>query len=136
MIDRSGDSEADDPYHYALSMALRIAAVPGQEIATHTFSHYYCLEDGPSVQDFERDLEAAKKSRIPPRDRSHRDRVSAQPVQPGPPGRMSPSRNQSLSRKPQSRSLSAPQRGRHDPNDTAHTTARRLRRGGPDVTSS
>jgi hypothetical protein len=61
VIERSGDSETDDPYHYALSLAQRIAAVPGQEIATHTFSHYFCLEEGPSVQDFERDLEAAKK---------------------------------------------------------------------------
>jgi peptidoglycan/xylan/chitin deacetylase (PgdA/CDA1 family) len=61
VIKRSGDSETDDPYHYALSLVQRIAAVPGQEIATHTFSHYYCLEQGPSTQDFEKDLEAAKR---------------------------------------------------------------------------
>jgi hypothetical protein len=61
VIDRSGNSEIDDPYHYALSLAQRIAAVPGQEIATHTFSHYYCLERGPSIRDFEKDLEAAKR---------------------------------------------------------------------------
>ena len=61
IIEASGDSEADDPYHYAPTLARRIAAVPGQELATHTFSHYYCLEDGPSAADFERDLEAAKK---------------------------------------------------------------------------
>ena len=61
VIDLSGDSEAEDPYHYGLSLAQRIAAVPGQEIATHTFSHYYCLETGPSTEDFEKDLEAAKK---------------------------------------------------------------------------
>jgi len=61
VIAGSGDSEAEDPYHYALSLALRIAAVPGQEIATHTFSHFYCLEHGPSAQDFEKDLEAAKR---------------------------------------------------------------------------
>jgi hypothetical protein len=60
VIDRSGDSETDDPYHYALSLIRRIAAVPGQEIATHTFSHYYCLESGPSTRDFEQDLEAAR----------------------------------------------------------------------------
>jgi hypothetical protein len=60
VIDRSGDSEIDDPYHYALSLIRRIAAVPGQEIATHTFSHYYCLESGPSTRDFEQDLEAAR----------------------------------------------------------------------------
>ena len=61
VIDRSGKSETDDPYHYALSLARRIAAVPGQEIATHTFSHFYCLERGPSSRDFENDLEAAKR---------------------------------------------------------------------------
>jgi len=60
VIADSGDSESDDPYHYALSLAQRIAAAPGQEIATHTFSHYYCLERGPSIRDFEKDLEAAK----------------------------------------------------------------------------
>jgi peptidoglycan/xylan/chitin deacetylase (PgdA/CDA1 family) len=61
VIDHSGNSETDDPYHYALSLVQHITAVPGQEIATHTFSHYYCLEQGPSAQDFEKDLEAAKK---------------------------------------------------------------------------
>ena len=61
VIDRSGNSETDDPYHYGLSLARRVAAVPGQEIATHTFSHYYCLERGPSAGDFEKDLEAAKR---------------------------------------------------------------------------
>jgi len=60
VIDRSGESETLDPYHYALSLVRRIASVPGQEIATHTFSHYYCLESGPSMRDFEEDLEAAK----------------------------------------------------------------------------
>jgi hypothetical protein len=60
VIDRSGNSETDDPYHYALSLARWISEVPGQEIATHTFSHYYCLERGPSIRDFDRDLGAAK----------------------------------------------------------------------------
>lgn len=60
VIARSGDSEADDPYHYGHSLARRIADTPGQEIATHTFSHFYCLEKGPTVADFERDLAAAK----------------------------------------------------------------------------
>ena len=61
VIERSGSSESEDPYHYALSLVQRIADVPGQEIATHTFSHFYCLEEGRSVEDFERDLGAAKK---------------------------------------------------------------------------
>ena len=32
---------------------------PKQEIASHTFSHYYCLEKGQTLADFERDLSAA-----------------------------------------------------------------------------
>ena len=60
VIEQSGDSETQDPYHYARSLVARIAEVPGQEIATHTFSHYYCLEDGPTVVDFEDDLKVAK----------------------------------------------------------------------------
>ena len=31
----------------------------GQEIATHTFSHYYCLEEGQDIQSFESDLKKA-----------------------------------------------------------------------------
>jgi peptidoglycan/xylan/chitin deacetylase (PgdA/CDA1 family) len=61
VIERSGESEGHDPYHYALSLARRVASVPGQEVATHTFSHFYCLEPGPTVADFENDLEAAKR---------------------------------------------------------------------------
>jgi hypothetical protein len=61
VIERSGDSETDDPYHYALSLVQRIATVPGQELATHTFSHYYCLESGSSTREFDEDLGAARK---------------------------------------------------------------------------
>jgi len=41
-----GENERDDPYHFASSLVRRIAASSEQEIATHTFGHYYCLEDG------------------------------------------------------------------------------------------
>ena len=54
-----GPDEADDPYHFGLSLLRQIAAVPGQEIATHTFAHYYCLEPGQTPADFRADLEAA-----------------------------------------------------------------------------
>jgi peptidoglycan/xylan/chitin deacetylase (PgdA/CDA1 family) len=54
-----GSSESDDPLHYASSVLRRIAACPGQEIATHTFSHYYCLEPGQSVDGFSADLSSA-----------------------------------------------------------------------------
>ena len=56
-----GKSEAHDPFHFAPSMIRYIAAQEGQEIASHTFSHYYCLEQGQSILDFEADLRAAKE---------------------------------------------------------------------------
>jgi len=54
-----GANEKDDPFHFAPSLIRHIAETPGQEIGTHTFSHYYCLEDGQSPADFRDDLRAA-----------------------------------------------------------------------------
>ena len=54
-----GESERDDPFHFAPSLIRQIADTPGQEIGTHTFSHYHALEPGQSVEDFRADLEAA-----------------------------------------------------------------------------
>ena len=54
-----GESEVDDPLHYAPSLIRAIRDSPRQEIATHTFSHYYCLEPGQSRDSFSADLEAA-----------------------------------------------------------------------------
>ncbi len=54
-----GESEHDDPFHYAPSLIRQIAASPDQEIATHTFSHYYALERGQHIEDFRADLSAA-----------------------------------------------------------------------------
>jgi hypothetical protein len=61
------------PYHYLknLNQALEpklhfspelielIKTYSGQEIGTHTFSHYYCLEAGQTEQQFKADLDAA-----------------------------------------------------------------------------
>ena len=54
-----GADEAADPYYYGHSLLEQIRRVPGQEIATHTFSHYYCLEPGQNADDFRADLAAA-----------------------------------------------------------------------------
>jgi peptidoglycan/xylan/chitin deacetylase (PgdA/CDA1 family) len=54
-----GADEAADPLHFAPSLVRRIAATEGQEVATHTFSHFYCLEPGQTEADFEADLRAA-----------------------------------------------------------------------------
>jgi peptidoglycan/xylan/chitin deacetylase (PgdA/CDA1 family) len=54
-----GRGEKDDPFHYGHSLIEKILATPHQEIGTHTFSHYYCLERGQDVRAFAADLDAA-----------------------------------------------------------------------------
>src|SRR5690606_23020234 len=54
------ESAEEDPYHYALPLIEGIARdYPEHEIATHTFSHYYCQEPGQNLEEFRADLEAA-----------------------------------------------------------------------------
>jgi Polysaccharide deacetylase len=55
-----GADEQQDQYHYALSLIRRILGYPAQEIGTHTFSHFYCLEEGGDTEAFRADLEAAR----------------------------------------------------------------------------
>lgn len=54
-----GNSERDDPLHFAWSLVQQVAAAPRQELGSHTFSHYYCLEPGQTVEQFRADLDAA-----------------------------------------------------------------------------
>lgn len=54
-----GSDEHDDPLHFAPSLLALIRRTPRQEIATHTFSHYYCGEAGQSAQTFDADIGAA-----------------------------------------------------------------------------
>lgn len=56
-----GKSEKDDLYHYAPSLIDLIRSYPNQEIGTHTFSHYYCLEPGQTVEAFREDLKRCKE---------------------------------------------------------------------------
>lgn len=58
-LDDLGEDERDDPYHYAPSLIRMIASRPHQEVGTHTFSHYYCLEPGQDSEMFKDDLRAA-----------------------------------------------------------------------------
>ncbi len=57
-----GKNETEDPYHFAPSLIRMIMQKEQHEIATHTFSHYYCLEEGQTAEQFQADLVAAKKS--------------------------------------------------------------------------
>ena len=45
--------------YFAPQLIDEIQARPHQEIGTHTYSHFYCTEDGQSGEQFEADLEAA-----------------------------------------------------------------------------
>lgn len=55
-----GVDEQDDPEHLAGSLVDELAHLPGQEVASHTFSHYYCLEAGQFEADLAADLAAAQ----------------------------------------------------------------------------
>ena len=57
--DSFGDGEEHEPFRYARSVITEIANTPGQEIGTHTFSHYYPLEAGHDDASFRADLRAA-----------------------------------------------------------------------------
>jgi peptidoglycan/xylan/chitin deacetylase (PgdA/CDA1 family) len=60
-FEKIGNDAEDDPYHYAPHLIRLIQKSPGQEIGSHTFSHYYCLEEGQTVEAFKADGIAAKK---------------------------------------------------------------------------
>jgi peptidoglycan/xylan/chitin deacetylase (PgdA/CDA1 family) len=57
-----GESEEDDPLHFAPSLIRLIQATPDQEIATHTYSHYYCGEAGQDRRAFREDLRSAVRA--------------------------------------------------------------------------
>ncbi|MEO7800523.1 MAG: polysaccharide deacetylase family protein [Ginsengibacter sp.] len=58
-FDTVSNKQQGDLYHFAPSLINQIKAYPEQEIGTHTFSHYYCLEKGQTTEQFECDLEQA-----------------------------------------------------------------------------
>lgn len=60
IFDQVGADETSDPYHFGYSLIQKIIQTSGQELATHTFAHYYCLENGQNIQQFEADLKAAQ----------------------------------------------------------------------------
>lgn len=55
-----GANEKEDPFHFGGSLIEKIISTRGQELGTHTFSHYYCNEEGQGVSEFEADLAAAQ----------------------------------------------------------------------------
>ncbi|MEO7445224.1 MAG: polysaccharide deacetylase family protein [Ferruginibacter sp.] len=55
------DKIEDPAYYFAPELIKLIAHTPGQEIGTHTYSHYYTLENGQNISEFEDDLKMAIK---------------------------------------------------------------------------
>ena len=54
-------SNLDQNKHFSPDTIIRISKVAGQEIGSHTFSHFYCLEKGQSVDEFDCDIQSAVK---------------------------------------------------------------------------
>ena len=61
-IDQNGLPEDFYFAHFAPEAINNILTRPGQELGTHTFGHYYCLERQNDFAAFDADLKAAKKA--------------------------------------------------------------------------
>ena len=60
-IGNIGNGEADAPCFFGASLLNQIAQTSGQEIGSHTFSHYYCREEGQTPAQFAADMRAARE---------------------------------------------------------------------------
>ncbi len=60
IIEGIGENETEDSFHYAPSLIKLILKTSGQELASHTFAHYYCNELGQTLEQFDADLKAAQ----------------------------------------------------------------------------
>ena len=52
-------NELKSEYHFAPELIEQLKKTPGQEIGTHTFSHFYTLERNTTIEQFRSDLHAA-----------------------------------------------------------------------------
>lgn len=59
-MDAIGENEEEAPCFFAPSLLRLVSQTPGQEIGSHTFSHYYCREAGQTPEQFAADMRAAK----------------------------------------------------------------------------
>jgi hypothetical protein len=58
-VEKNGFNNEEDPFHFAPSLIKLIQSTPHQEIGTHTFAHYFCLEEGQQIDDFRADIKKA-----------------------------------------------------------------------------
>jgi len=61
LFEEIGKNETDAPCFYGESLVRLVSQSPGQEIGSHTFSHYYCREQGQTPEQFAADMRAAKR---------------------------------------------------------------------------
>jgi peptidoglycan/xylan/chitin deacetylase (PgdA/CDA1 family) len=54
-----GKNEDEDKLHFAHSLIQQILDSPGQELASHSYSHYHCLAAGQTAQEFQLDIQSA-----------------------------------------------------------------------------
>lgn len=55
------DDEYSDKLHFGHSLIELILKYPNQEIASHSYSHYNCLAEGQTIEQFEDDTKSAIK---------------------------------------------------------------------------
>ncbi|MEO8414735.1 MAG: polysaccharide deacetylase family protein [Ginsengibacter sp.] len=58
-IAQNGFYSDKDPFHFAPELIELIKKTPNQEIGTHTYAHYFCLEKGQTPEQFKVDIEMA-----------------------------------------------------------------------------
>lgn len=58
-LESVGETKKEAPFHFAKDSIAKISTDSRHEIGTHTFSHYYCLEDGQTAEQFDADLKSA-----------------------------------------------------------------------------
>ena len=58
-VEQMGRDESDDPFRFAPSLIREIKQEAGQEIGSHSYSHYYSLEAGQSEKEFHADIASA-----------------------------------------------------------------------------
>lgn len=58
-VKKNGFASEEDPFHFAPHLIDLIQSTPHQEIGTHTYAHYFCLEQGQTKEQFRADLQLA-----------------------------------------------------------------------------
>ena len=53
--------DTNNELFFAKDLITMIAKCPKQEIATHTYSHYYCTESGQTAKEFDADIQQTVK---------------------------------------------------------------------------